>query len=62
MKEKTLWYELNDKRGTLYQQGQYSEVTKRAEEALRVAEKTFGSDHSNVATSLYSWGTKNDGL
>jgi tetratricopeptide (TPR) repeat protein len=35
-----------------YQQGQYSEAAKLAEESLKFAKKTFGDDHSNVATSL----------
>jgi tetratricopeptide (TPR) repeat protein len=36
----------------LYQQGSYSEATKVAEEALTIAEKTFGLNHPAVATSL----------
>jgi urocanate hydratase len=45
-----LWNELNDKVLMLYQQGRYSEATKIAEEALTVAEKTFGRNHPQVAT------------
>ena len=47
--QESLWNELNDKVSTLYQQGEYSEV---ATEALKVAQKTFGPNHPNVATSL----------
>lgn len=50
--QETLWNELNAKLVTLYQQGQYSEAAKIAEEALSVAEKTFGPDHPDVATVL----------
>lgn len=55
--QETLWNELNAKLVTLYQQGQYSEAAKIAEEALSVAEKTFGPDHTSVATSLYNLAT-----
>ena len=48
----TLWNELNDQVVVLYQQGRYSEATKVAKEALKVAKNTFGSDHPNVAQSL----------
>jgi cell division septation protein DedD len=44
--------ELNDRVVTLYQQGQYSEATKAAEEALKVAEETLGSDHPQLAAFL----------
>ncbi|NIS69438.1 MAG: tetratricopeptide repeat protein, partial [Proteobacteria bacterium] len=50
--QEELWKELNSKVGMLYQQGRYSEAAKVAEEALKVAEKTFGPNHPNVATSL----------
>ena len=46
------WNELNQRVSELYQQGKYAEATPLAEEALRVAEATFGSDHKNVATAL----------
>jgi tetratricopeptide (TPR) repeat protein len=46
------WKELNSKGMILYQRGEYSEATKVAEESLRVAERTYGPDHPNVATSL----------
>jgi tetratricopeptide (TPR) repeat protein len=44
--------ELNDRVVTLYQQGQYSEATKTAEEAVRVAIETLGSDHPQLAAFL----------
>ena len=44
--------EFNDRVVTLYQQGQYSEATKAAEEALRVAIETLGSDHPQLAAFL----------
>ncbi|UCE73013.1 MAG: tetratricopeptide repeat protein, partial [Methanomassiliicoccales archaeon] len=47
-----VWKKLNTKVLTLYQQGRYSEAAKVAEEALSVAEKTFGPDHPAVAISL----------
>ncbi len=49
--QEVLWKELNDKATLLYQQGRYSEAVSVAEEALKVAEETFGPGH-NVATSL----------
>ena len=50
--QEALWEELIDKAGMLYQQGRYSEAAKVAEEALTVAEKTFGPNHPAVVTSL----------
>lgn len=50
--QETLWNELMDRAATLYQQGRYSEATIVAEEALKVAKKTFGSNHPNTAASL----------
>ena len=46
------WNELNQKMHKLYQEGKYAEATKIAEQALEVAEKTFGPEHPYVATSL----------
>ena len=46
------WKRLNEQAASLYQQGHYAEGAKVAEEALGVAERTFGPDHPNVATSL----------
>ena len=50
--QEALWEELNAKGKALYQQARYSEAAKVAKEALKVAEKTYGSNHPNVATSL----------
>ncbi len=46
------WEELNVRVRSLYQQGKYSEGIPAAQEALRVAEATFGPEQVNVATSL----------
>ena len=46
------WKELNERLVKLYQQGRYSEAAQVAEEALKVAENTFGQDHPDVAQSL----------
>ena len=46
------WYELNAQIRQLYQQGKYVEAIPPAQEALRVAEATFGPEHRNLATSL----------
>jgi tetratricopeptide (TPR) repeat protein len=45
------WKSLNEQTFTLYQQGRYSEAAKVAEKALTVAEKTFDSEHPDVAQS-----------
>lgn len=50
--QEILWDELNTKVITLHQQGRYSEAATVAEEALKVAEETFGADHPDVAQSL----------
>ena len=50
------WYELNARVRELHKQGQYSEATDVAKEALKVAENTFGPDHPRVATSLNNLG------
>ena len=50
--QEALWKELYVKTATLYQQGRYSEAARVAEEALTVAEKTFGPNHLLVAKSL----------
>ncbi len=52
--QETSWRELYTKTTTLYQQGRHSEAAKVAEEALTVAEKTFGSGHPTVAQSINS--------
>lgn len=46
------WNELNRKAVKLYQEGKYTEATKVYEKSLAVAEKVFGPEHPNVATSL----------
>jgi tetratricopeptide (TPR) repeat protein len=50
--QEALWKELNSKFVKLYQQGRYSEAGKVAEESFKIAEKTFGSNHPYVASSL----------
>jgi hypothetical protein len=50
--QESLWHELCARTSTLYQQGRYSEAVTTAEEAIQVAEKTFGKDHPAVAISL----------
>jgi tetratricopeptide (TPR) repeat protein len=50
--QKESWEELNAKVAVLYQQGRYLEASNVAEEALKVAEETFGLKHINVALSL----------
>ena len=54
--QENLQYELNYKVRELYKQGEYSEATDVAKEALKVAENTFGPDHPRVATSLNNLG------
>ncbi len=51
--QEALWNELIAAVVAHKKQGRYSEAAKVAEEALKVAENTFGPDHPNVATSLY---------
>jgi tetratricopeptide (TPR) repeat protein len=46
------WEELNARVQDLYALGKYAEATSVAQEALRVAEATFGPEHPDVATSL----------
>jgi hypothetical protein len=43
--QQELWEQLSSKVVKLYQQGRYAEAAKVAEEALTVAEKTFGLNH-----------------
>ena len=50
--QEALWKELNSKVIKFYQEGQYRNAVSAANEALKVAEKTFGQEHSKVATSL----------
>jgi CHAT domain-containing protein/tetratricopeptide (TPR) repeat protein len=46
------WEELNEQVKTLYGQGKYAEALPLAQDALRLAEATYGPEHPNVATSL----------
>src|SRR5712692_4998022 len=46
------WKELNAQVVLLYQQGKYAEAAATAEEALRMAEATFGPEDARTATSL----------
>src|SRR5260221_52503 len=46
------WEELNREVLALLQQGKYAEGLVVAQQALRVAEASFGPEHPNVATSL----------
>ena len=46
------WKALNNQVEELYKQGKNRKGIRVAKKGLRVAEKTFGSDHPNVATSL----------
>lgn len=48
------WKTLNDRVTSLYRQGLYDQAVSIANEALSVAEKTFGIRHLNFATSLNS--------
>ena len=48
------WKELNAKSEEFGREGRYLEGISVAEEALRVAEKKFGLDHTNVAISLHN--------
>ena len=50
--ETSKWERLNEKATSLYEQGRYEEAVKFAEEALKIAEETFGPDHPNMAQSL----------
>jgi hypothetical protein len=48
----TLWKEQITRSVTILQQGRYSEAAKVADKALKVAEKTFGINHPEVAVSM----------
>jgi tetratricopeptide (TPR) repeat protein len=50
--ENTDWKALNAKAVALTKAKQYDRARVAAQKALRLAEKTFGPDHPNVATSL----------
>ncbi|HME01374.1 MAG TPA: CHAT domain-containing tetratricopeptide repeat protein [Terriglobia bacterium] len=46
------WQELNTRVGKLYEEGRYKDAVPVAEEALQVAEQTFGPERPEVAVSL----------
>lgn len=48
----TEWDRLNDKVGSLYQQGDYAGAIVIEKKTHQMAEREFGPDHSNVAASL----------
>jgi len=50
--QEVLWEKLNNKADTLIKQRRYPDALSVAEEALKVAEDTFGPDHPKVAISL----------
>ena len=50
--QEVLWEKLNNKAKTLFKQKRYPDALSVAEEALNVAEDTFGPDHPKVAISL----------
>jgi tetratricopeptide (TPR) repeat protein len=52
MAQQNKWNELNQEVARLNREGKYTEATKIAEKSLDVAEKAFGPEHLNVATSL----------
>lgn len=47
-----LFQDLTDQAITLYQKKMFDQAIKKAREALLVAEKTYGLEHSNVAEAL----------
>jgi len=51
------WKELNGHAVQLYRQGKYSEAISAAEEAVKIAEDTFGPEHPNTLISLNNLGT-----
>jgi tetratricopeptide (TPR) repeat protein len=50
--QQTRWEELSHQVDSLYKQARYSEAASAAQQALRVAEASFGPQDGNVATSL----------
>jgi len=50
--QEVLWEKLNGKAKTLFEQKRYPDALSVSEEALEVAEDTFGPDHPKVAISL----------
>jgi tetratricopeptide (TPR) repeat protein len=51
--QEAVWINLMIQSDELYQQGRYSEATRVTEEALKIAENTFGPYHPNVRTTLF---------
>lgn len=50
--QEVLWEKLNGKAKTLFKQKRYPDALSVSEDALKVAEDTFGPDHPKVAISL----------
>ncbi len=55
--QKAKWEELMERTADLSREGKYDEATPLAQEALRIAEVTFGPEHINVAASLNNLGS-----
>ena len=51
-KQKNSWVELINESISLYHQEKYAEAASKAQEATKITEKYFGSDHVNVANCL----------
>ena len=49
-----IWQSLNSKAGEYYQQGDYRKAEESAKQALNRAEKEFGLESSQVASSINS--------
>ncbi|HYL12609.1 MAG TPA: tetratricopeptide repeat protein [Terriglobales bacterium] len=50
------WQSLSARTASLYREGQYSQALPRAQQALQLAQATWGAEHANVATSLHNLG------
>ena len=50
--DREAWDKLNGEVGRLYGAGKYAEGSFVAERALALAERTFGADHADTATSV----------
>jgi len=46
------WKALNEEVATLYRQGHVDRAVEAAKQSLYIAEKSFGPNHADVATSL----------
>ena len=51
------WNILNNETIELLNKGKYDSAKVLAQQAIKLAEKTFGSDHPNVAKSINNLGT-----